>query len=665
MTGNKLKKLQQSFFVFIVFSICNLSAAASIQTSCKDIEKIILSSNTKAQCYYHFSLGHMLELQGKYQDAVNEYLKALECDPQQPDIHIAIASAFYYNGNNEKAIEYCQKAISIEKNNTSAHRLLGNVYYNLFIKSNFSSQYADLAIKELEMVVSLEEDDEDSYLTLGKLYHFKEEFQQSLDYLFRHLQYNSHSPAGLLFIARNYINLGKFSEALNYLSKLKEINPKDLNTISMMAGIYNYLKDYDKLINLYQQSLKLEPNNLELRSQLGLAYFEDSQFLKAEAEFKKVLQIQPDNPFALNYLALTYKELKRYAEAEQLYLKLLQKHPEDLMAHYNLAKVYSKSREYEKAIKTYDALLETIDKRKVKIKKEERAMIFSNRGWVNYQRGEFRQAVEDFRQAAELGPKMTASFIHIYIMSLHQAGFSEEALTRCDEAIAQQPEELSFYFIKSEILADNGRLDEGLKLLRELIERGKSSPQIYLAIANIFLNAKQYSKAEASLSEAARSFPENESLIFTLGACYERMGRDDLAEEAFKKVIKKNPKHDRALNYLGYMLAEEGIRLEEAIGYIKKALAVDSTNGSYLDSLGWAYYQLNMLAEAQKYLELAVQKEGNSAEIHHHLGDLYHRLGQLEKAISEWQKALTLKPENEQIIRQKIKEAEEVQQKHR
>lgn len=176
------------------------------------------------------------------------------------------------------------------------------------------------------------------------------------------------------------------------------------------------------------------------------------------------------------------------------------------------------------------------------------------------------------------------------------------------------------------------------------------------------MDAKEYSKAEESLFAALKVFPEHEDLTFTLGTTYEKTGRSDLAEEVFEKIINKNPDHDKALNYLGYMLAEKGIRLIEAIDYIKRALEIDSTNGSYLDSLGWAYYQLDKLNDAKKYLELAAKKEPRSAEIRNHLGDLYYRLGELSEAIKHWQDALGLKPENEQLIRKKIENAQKIQQ---
>ena len=38
------------------------------------------------------------------------------------------------------------------------------------------------------------------------------------------------------------------------------------------------------------------------------------------------------------------------------------------------------------------------------------------------------------------------------------------------------------------------------------------------------------------------------------------------AEEYFRKVLADDPRTRMALNYLGYMLADRGTRLEEALG---------------------------------------------------------------------------------------------------
>jgi tetratricopeptide (TPR) repeat protein len=95
------------------------------------------------------------------------------------------------------------------------------------------------------------------------------------------------------------------------------------------------------------------------------------------------------------------------------------------------------------------------------------------------------------------------------------------------------------------------------------------------------------------------------------------------------------------------MLADRGIRVDEAASLIQRALQQEPNNGAYLDSLGWAYYKQNKLVEAEEYLRKAIDREGNDPTILSHLADVYLKLGQneraaelFERALAEWQKAL-------------------------
>jgi tetratricopeptide (TPR) repeat protein len=103
------------------------------------------------------------------------------------------------------------------------------------------------------------------------------------------------------------------------------------------------------------------------------------------------------------------------------------------------------------------------------------------------------------------------------------------------------------------------------------------------------------------------------------------------------------------------MFADRGIKLNEALGLIQKAVLSDPTNGAYLDSLGWAYFKLNQLDLAEEYLKKAVIFYNTDASIHDHLGDLYFKTKRYEDARTEWTKSLRLATEKEEIDRVKKK----------
>jgi tetratricopeptide (TPR) repeat protein len=161
---------------------------------------------------------------------------------------------------------------------------------------------------------------------------------------------------------------------------------------------------------------------------------------------------------------------------------------------------------------------------------------------------------------------------------------------------------------------------------------------------------KNWKAAEEDISKALElaTQPEDKDyVIFVQGSIYERQKKYDLAEESFRKVLADNPKDAMTLNYLGYMLADRGTRVEEALGYIRRAVALDPQNGAYLDSLGWAYYRLGNYDLAEENLRRASERIGNDPTVHQHLGELYQKTGRLklaatnfERALEEWNKTI-------------------------
>jgi tetratricopeptide (TPR) repeat protein len=110
------------------------------------------------------------------------------------------------------------------------------------------------------------------------------------------------------------------------------------------------------------------------------------------------------------------------------------------------------------------------------------------------------------------------------------------------------------------------------------------------------------------------------------------------------------------LNYIGYLLADRGVRLDEALRYVKEALAIDPENGAYLDSLGWAFFKMNDLTNAEKNLLKADELVKDDPTIVEHLGDLYFKTGDLQKAQEFWEKSVSIGTEQDDIqkVRRKL-----------
>jgi tetratricopeptide (TPR) repeat protein len=129
--------------------------------------------------------------------------------------------------------------------------------------------------------------------------------------------------------------------------------------------------------------------------------------------------------------------------------------------------------------------------------------------------------------------------------------------------------------------------------------------------------------------------------VFELGAVYDKQKRFPDAEATFKELLARDAENAPALNYLGYMLAERGERLEESVDLLKKALQIDPDNGSYLDSLGWAYFKADKLDLAETNLRRAADQLKTNSVIQDHYGEVLFKLGRYDEAIAAWSRALT------------------------
>ncbi len=92
-----------------------------------------------------------------------------------------------------------------------------------------------------------------------------------------------------------------------------------------------------------------------------------------------------------------------------------------------------------------------------------------------------------------------------------------------------------------------------------------------------------------------------------------------MAEVEFRKVLKADPDNAGAMNYIGYMLADANLRLEESLDLITKALDIEPGNGAYLDSLGWVQFRLGRLEDAEKNLRRALEKTPRDPTVHDHM----------------------------------------------
>jgi tetratricopeptide (TPR) repeat protein len=222
---------------------------------------------------------------------------------------------------------------------------------------------------------------------------------------------------------------------------------------------------------------------------------------------------------------------------------------------------------------------------------------------------------------------------------------AEQWLARIDNPDA----DFSVLLRRAALLAQQGQLAQARQLLRSW--QGDSAAQARLkslAETQLLRDEKQYQAAYEHLQEAIERFPSDHELLYDQAMVADKLGRMDDAERLLRQLISHKPDHPEAYNALGYLLANQGVRLAEAEQLIQKALELAPGAPHILDSLGWLAFRLGRLDEALQQLQAAYQAQPE-AEIAAHLGEVLWTLGQRDAARRIWQEGLQLNAEDETL----------------
>jgi tetratricopeptide (TPR) repeat protein len=252
------------------------------------------------------------------------------------------------------------------------------------------------------------------------------------------------------------------------------------------------------------------------------------------------------------------------------------------------------------------------------------------------------QAVAVYRDISDLdssaGSRVAAEIIETYRGGKRFVEAQKEA----DLAIRKYAMDRGVRVAKASLDADMGRIENAASDVKKLLD-GTDDRSIQLMLAEIYEKGKKFGEARQALDAAEKLSNEQDEKVgvwFMRGAMYEKMKNLPSAETEFRKVLAVVPDHAATLNYLGYMLTDRNIRLNEGLGLIKKALEKEPNNGAYLDSLGWAYYRLGRFAEAETEIHRAVVLSPGDPTMNDHYADALVGQRKYKEAVAVWEEAL-------------------------
>ncbi len=615
----------------------------------------------RAQAYYHLALASVYEddaiSEGRTDEvnqAIEQYKLALDADPDSAELSNDLADLYFRADRVHDAETTLHSLLKSHPDDIDAHRLLGRIYLrqlgegeNGASPTPSSSNVLDEAIAEFEKIVALQPKSVEDRMVLGQLYTVKHQPEKAESEFKTAQAIEPESEDVVLNLARLYAESGDMQHAV----KAIEAIPVDGRTPKMeftLGALYDQLKQPKDAIAAYQRADDLEPGDLQTIDALAAALLSSDQLDEALKEYQALADADPENTEALVHIGEIQRRQHKYEDALATILKARKIDPTSLDAGYNEGLLLDILGRFDEAIQTYQEMVDATSHANGAYKEDEksrRSFFLECLGGVYLEVNKTDLAIATYQKMIDMGGSYATRGYQGQVDAYRDAHQFDKALAVSRKAVAADSQDHDLKLMLATELVDQDHPDEGLAMAKTLLDGANPDEQrgVWQALAQMNIRLRRWKDAEDALDKAeplATKTDDRTYVLFLRGEWAERQKHDDQAEQYFHQALSLDPDNAMTLNYLGYMWADKGIKLPEALKMIRQAVDSEPISGAYLDSLGWVYFKMGEYELAEDNLRQAVNRDQTDPTVHMHLGDLYEKTGRIRLAAAQWQLSL-------------------------
>lgn len=298
----------------------------------------------------HYTLGRILQEEGKTADAYASYKQAATVDPTYSPAYSGLGLIDLKENRIAEATSNFQEAIKLNTANSTAHYGLGETY--------LQQGQVDQAIKELNISLYQFRNSAPVYFSLGKAYEAQGNTDAALKQYEHAVLIKPEMKEAYARMAALHVALGQQAEQKqNIVAALKEyrqaslIDPHLAQPYLRMADLRESRGDTELAIAELRSGLEVNPDNLILHQRLGDSLLKLDKYDDAIKAYQQSLRMQPDNRASLDGLTRAFylkaqKETQSsfafsndYETAEATLQQAIRLHPTEMQLHLALAKL--------------------------------------------------------------------------------------------------------------------------------------------------------------------------------------------------------------------------------------------------------------------------------------------------------------------------------------
>jgi tetratricopeptide (TPR) repeat protein len=468
------------------------------------------------------------------------------------------------------------------------------------------------------------------------------------------------ATAGYYFmLGRHLENEGKIPEAIAAHRKAIALDPASAELHAELAGLYARQDEAIEALTEAEAAVAREPGNPEGNRIIGSIY---SAFVDQRRPIRPGDDVSTYAGRAIAALELARKDRPLDVNVELMLGRLYLRGGSPDQAIPNLRRVVADQPGYPEAAMLLSGALESTKQIDGAIRVLEEALEENPTFWRGLVKlGELYEGERKFKEAAATYSRAQIANPRLNLVpqqaaALLNAGDPTAARDVLQQSLARRsaPPDPTLLYLLGQTQRQLKDYDGATQTVEKLKAIDPDDPRAMYLSARLLDDRGQKHEAVAAFEALIKRSPGDASLVYEYANLLEKSGRVPEAERALRDRLAADPLDANALNALGYMFAERNMKLDEAVSLLQRALKVEPSNPSFLDSLGWAYFQQGKLDLADPRISEAASKLPTSSAVQDHLGDLRFKQQRYADAAAAWERSLSA--DGEAIDRAKVEQ---------
>jgi tetratricopeptide (TPR) repeat protein len=615
-----------------------------------ELRGAVEQASPRGAAYAHLMRALLALRRSEYARSAREVRQAVELQPDSVDVHIQGATLLRRMGHYSESEAMARRAVELDPDDPDALRLVADLAWErVHTSPGADSAKRDEAIRLYEELVEKGQDDDAVLQRLASLKLEAGDRAGALEVARQLVERRPGDRAATASLVQLLLEDGQQREALRFIARFIGSHADD----EALLGLAERLADNLDAWELIAEELgSVELGGTMAGGLLAEAFLKSGRVEEAAAVLEQAVAGGSDDSVVRYNLAAAYRQMGRLADSASLMRQLAEEDTSDPRVFVMLAEILDDQGDTRGSLDAFETALVLMHSNDGPEAATLRDMIRGRMSRLYLERDD-SQAVSRLLDEMEQPDSPDALEMAAELAVAHEDwARAKQEVRRLRSAGAVGVAA----YLEGEIWAHTGRWSKAAERFAEAVE--ELGPFTRVRAAEVYRELGRIDDGEQLIREWVAADPTNPGPHYYLGSYLYRTDRFGQAEASLREAFRLNPEHAPALNFLGYSLAEQNERLEEALSLVQRALQVDGWNGAYLDSLGWVYFQLGRYEEARDPLERAAREYPQDGTVLEHLGDLYLKIGEVDLALAAWNRALDAGAEDETALRDKVAGAE-------